>query len=112
MSKQPQLNTVEAEISDRINNLHLKHFKQRSAELSFLMEQVLQDTMIRYAVDINQKVKLKQDSQDNHYPADMVSSLKIISELYFKVKDGNTSLHSNFSNRIDFEIDLKKHLKS
>jgi hypothetical protein len=112
MSKQPQLNTVEAEISDRINNLHLKHFKQRSAEVSFLMEQVLQDTMIRYAVDINQKVKLKQDSQDNHYPADMVSSLKTISELYFKVKDGNTFLHSNVSNRIDFEIDLKKHLKS
>ena len=54
-----------------------------------LIEDVLQDLVLTYVVDIKEQTEAKQKDKINCYPTDLVSSLKIFSDLYFKMKSEN-----------------------
>jgi hypothetical protein len=48
--------------------------------------------MLTYTVDITEQVTLKQADVNSTYPSDLISSLKIIADLYFKMKEQNKML--------------------
>lgn len=48
--------------------------------------------MLIYVIDIREQVTLKQQDLAATYPSDLISSLKIIADLYLKMKDENKSL--------------------
>jgi len=48
--------------------------------------------MLSYIVDINHQTKLRQQNLINHYPTELISSLKIISDLCLKVREENKYL--------------------
>jgi hypothetical protein len=45
--------------------------------------------MLTYTIDITQQVTLKQADVNSTYPSDLISSLKVIADLYFKMKEMN-----------------------
>jgi hypothetical protein len=45
--------------------------------------------MLTYTVDITEQVTLKQADVNSTYPSDLISSLKVISDLYLKMKEIN-----------------------
>ena len=60
--------------------------------MRLLTQQLLQELMLNYIVDINHQTKLRQQNLINHYPSELISSLKIISDLCLKVRDENKYL--------------------
>ena len=45
--------------------------------------------MLTYTVDPTEQVMLKQADAASNYPSDLISSLKVISDLYLKMKEIN-----------------------
>ena len=56
------------------------------------MQQLLQKLMLIYVIDIREQVTLKQQDLAATYPSELISSLKIISDLYLKMKEENKHL--------------------
>ena len=86
---------VDDTIDDLIVKLDKKGLKCRHNDQRLVMQELLTELMLRYLVDINHQTKLKQENLITHYPTDLMSSLKIISDLYLKVKDDNKNLRDN-----------------
>ena len=60
-----------------------------------LIEDVLQDLVLTYVVDIKEQTEAKQKDKISCYPTDLVSSLKVFSDLYFKMKIINEDVRSD-----------------
>ena len=76
-------------IDELISQLDKKGFKKKEYEMRLLTQQLLQELMLSYIVDINHQTKLRQQNLINHYPSELISSLKIISDLCLKVREEN-----------------------
>lgn len=89
---EPILN-IDKIIEERINKLSPKTFEQNAKIERILVEQVLQKLALQYVIIIDEQTKLKQQRVNNHYPTDLISSLKTIIELYLKIKEDNSGIH-------------------
>jgi len=83
---------VEKLIASLVSSLDKKNIKHKETEQRLLAQDLLRELMLFYLVDIHRQTKLKQQNLLNHYPIDLISSLKVITDLYFKFKDSNSSL--------------------
>lgn len=83
------MNTIEEKITQLLNELDVTKLKTESMRTNILLQQLLQKLMLSYVVDITEQVTLKQADAVSNYPSDLISSLKVISDLYLKMKDIN-----------------------
>lgn len=86
------MKTIEEKASDLLKNLDITKLKKESKNTNILLQQLLQKLMLIYVVDIQEQVTLKQQDLASTYPSDLISSLKIIADLYLKMKDENKHL--------------------
>jgi hypothetical protein len=84
--------TIEEKATKLLKDLEVSKLKSVSNKTNILMQQQLQQLMLSYIVDIKEQTLLKQNDLASTYPLELISSLKIISDLYLKIKDINRSL--------------------
>jgi hypothetical protein len=88
-----------------LKDLDITKLKNISTKTNILMQQLLQELMLSYIVDIKEQTLLKQKDLISTYPTDLISSLKILSDLYLKIKDQNKCLkHKKFLEEYDNEF--------
>ena len=75
-----------------VSRFDKKTIKDKETEQRLLAQDLLRELVLFYLVDIHRQTKLKQQNLLNHYPIDLISSLKVIADLYFKFKEANNSL--------------------
>ena len=83
------MNNIEEKINQLLKELDIACLKDESKRANILLQQLLQKLMLTYTVDITQQVALKQADVNSTYPSDLISSLKVIADLYFKMKEMN-----------------------
>ena len=88
------MKNIEEKIIDLLGNLDIKKLKTESKNTNILLQQLLQKLMLTYVVDIQEQVSQKQNDLISTYPTELISSLKIIADLYLKMKDENKYLKS------------------
>ena len=86
------MNNIEEKASQLLKELDIVSLKDESKRTNILLQQLLQKLMLTYTVDITEQVTLKQADVNSTYPSDLISSLKIIADLYFKMKEQNKML--------------------
>lgn len=86
------MNTIEEKITQLLSELDVTKLKAESTRTNILLQQLLQKLMLTYTVDISEQVTLKQADAASNYPSDLISSLKVISDLYLKMKEINKYL--------------------
>lgn len=80
---------TEEEAAKLLQELDIKNLKSQAKQTNILLQQLLQKLMLTYTVDITKQVRLKQAEASVTYPSDLISSLKVIADLYFKMKEQN-----------------------
>ena len=80
---------IEEKATKLLKDLDISKLKSVSNKTNILMQQQLQQLMLSYVVDIKEQVSLKQNDLASTYPSDLISSLKIISDLYLKIREIN-----------------------
>jgi hypothetical protein len=99
------MKTIEEKIIDLLGNLDIKKLKTESKNTNILLQQLLQKLMLTYVVDIQEQVSQKQNDLISTYPTELISSLKIIADLYLKMKDENKYL-KNKEDKDSYNNDL------
>ena len=84
--------TIDEKTVKLLKDLDITKLKDISTKTNILMQQQLQQLMLSYIIDIKEQLSLKQDDLASTYPTELVGSLKIISDLYLKMKAENNSL--------------------
>lgn len=84
--------TIDEKAAKLLKDLDITKLKDISTKTNILMQQQLQQLMLSYIVDIKEQLSLKQVDLVSTYPTELVGSLKIISDLYLKMKAENNSL--------------------
>jgi hypothetical protein len=79
-------------INSLVAKLDKKNIKSKEIDQRVLAQNLLRELLLFYLVDIHRQTKLKQQNLLNHYPTDLISSLKVIADLYFKFKEANNNL--------------------
>ena len=97
------MKSIEEKAAELLRNLDITKLKEESKNTNILLQQLLQKLMLTYVIDIKEQVLQKQDDLISTYPTELISSLKVISDLYLKMKEGNRSLmikeeKTNYSN--------------
>jgi hypothetical protein len=81
------METIEIKAAKLLKELDITKLRTESKHTNILLQQLLQKLMLIYVIDIKEQVTLKQQDLASTYPSDLISSLKIISDLYLKMKD-------------------------
>jgi hypothetical protein len=84
--------TIEEKAAKLLKDLNITKLSDRAKKLDILLQQQLQELMLSYVVDIKGQLILMQEDLISTYPADLISSLKIIADLYLKMKGENREL--------------------
>ena len=87
--------TINEKAAKLLKDLDVTKLKDISIKTNILMQQQLQQLMLSYIVDIKEQLSLKQDDLASTYPTELISSLKIISDLYLKMKAENKLLKTD-----------------
>jgi len=87
--------TIDEKADKLLKDLDVRKLKSVSRKTNILIQEQLQQLMLSYIVDIKEQVSLKQDDLASTYPSDLISSLKIVSDLYLKMKAENSLLKTN-----------------
>jgi hypothetical protein len=87
--------TIDEKSAKLLKDLDVSKLRDVSRKTNILIQEQLQQLMLSYIVDIKEQVSLKQDDLASTYPSDLISSLKIISDLYLKMKAENSQLKTN-----------------
>ena len=87
--------TIDEKAAKLFKDLDITKLKDVSTKTNILMQQQLQQLMLSYIIDIKEQLSLKQDDLISTYPTELVSSLKIISDLYLKMKAENNLLKTD-----------------
>jgi hypothetical protein len=88
------MNNIEEKANQLLKELDIASLKDESKRTNILLQQLLQKLMLTYTVDITEQVTLKQADVNSTYPCDLISSLKIIADLYLKMKEQNKYLET------------------
>lgn len=86
------MSNIEQQAGKMLKDLNIENLKDITKRTDILLQKKLQELMLAYVIDITEKVKLKQEDIESTYPEDLISSLKIIADLYLKMKDINKTL--------------------
>jgi hypothetical protein len=86
------MNNIEEKANQLLKEMDITKLKEESKRTNILLQQLLQKLMLNYTVDIAEQVTLKQADVKSTYPSDLISSLKVIADLYFKMKEQNKGL--------------------
>ena len=86
------MKSIEEKAAELLRNLDITKLKEESKNTNILLQQLLQKLMLTYVVDIKEQVLQKQEDLVSTYPTELISSLKVISDLYLKMKDENQYL--------------------
>ena len=87
--------TIDEKSAKLLKDLEVSKLKSVSQKTNILIQEQLQQLMLSYIVDIKEQVSLKQNDLASTYPSDLISSLKIISDLYLKMKVENSQLKTD-----------------
>jgi len=87
--------TIDEKSAKLLKDLDVSKLKSVSRKTNILIQEQLQQLMLSYIVDIKEQVSLKQDDLASTYPSDLISSLKIVSDLYLKMKTENSLLKTD-----------------
>jgi hypothetical protein len=87
--------TINEKAAKLLKDLDVSKLKSVSRKTNILIQEQLQQLMLSYIVDIKEQVSLKQDDLASTYPSDLISSLKIVSDLYLKMKTENSLLKTD-----------------
>jgi len=86
------MKSIEEKTAELLKTLDITKLKEESKYTNILLQQLLQKLMLTYVVDITNQVSQKQNDLISTYPTELISSLKIIADLYLKMKDENKTL--------------------
>jgi hypothetical protein len=86
------MKSIEEKAAELLRNLDITKLKEESKNTNILLQQLLQKLMLTYVIDIKDQVLQKQDDLISTYPTELISSLKVISDLYLKMKEENKYL--------------------
>ena len=86
------MKSIEEKALELLRNLDITKLKEESKNTNILLQQLLQKLMLTYVVDIKDQVLQKQEDLVSTYPTELINSLKIITDLYLKMKDENQYL--------------------
>lgn len=86
------METIEIKATKLLKELDITKLHTESKHTNILLQQLLQKLMLIYVIDIREQVTLKQQDLAATYPSELISSLKIISDLYLKMKEENKHL--------------------
>ena len=86
------METIGIKAAKLLKELDITKLHTESKYTNILLQQLLQKLMLIYVIDIREQVTLKQQDLAATYPSDLISSLKIISDLYLKMKEENKHL--------------------
>lgn len=86
------MSNIEEKTAQLLKDLDFTKLKTEAKTTNILLQQLLQKLMLTYVVDITEQVALKQEDLASTYPSDLISSLKVIADLYFKMKELNKSV--------------------
>lgn len=86
------MKTIEEKTIDLLSKLDITKLQAESKNTNILLQQLLQKLMLTYVVDIKEQVSQKQNDLISTYPTELISSLKIIADLYLKMKEQNSNL--------------------
>lgn len=86
------METIEIKAAKLLKELDITKLHTESKYTNILLQQLLQKLMLIYVIDIREQVTLKQQDLATTYPTELISSLKIISDLYLKMKEENKHL--------------------
>ena len=78
-----------------LKELDVNKLKEPAKKNNVLIQQLLQELILSYIVDIREQTLLKQNDLSSTYPTDLVSSLKVFADLYFKMKAENSVLKTD-----------------
>ena len=84
--------TIDEKSAKLLKDLDVSKLQDVSKKTNILIQEQLQQLMLSYIVDIKEQVSLKQDDLATTYPSDLISSLKIVSDLYLKMRDVNKNV--------------------
>lgn len=77
---------------DLLKELDIDKLKEPAKKNNILIQKLLQELMLSYIVDVKEQTFLKQNDLISTYPTDLVNSLKVFADLYFKMKEQNRLL--------------------
>lgn len=77
---------------DLLKELDINKLKEPAKKNNILIQKLLQELMLSYIVDVKEQTFLKQNDLISTYPTDLVNSLKVFADLYFKMKEQNRLL--------------------
>ena len=80
---------IENKAEKLLKELNIKNLKSEAKQTNILLQKLLQKLMLIYTVDIAEQVAQKQADVISSYPTELISSLKNIADLYFKMKEQN-----------------------
>lgn len=83
---------IDSKIKKLFKDLDKSKLKKESTDTDILIQQLLQKIILSYVVDIKAQLELKQNDLASTYPCDLISSLKHLLDLYFKMKHKNSML--------------------
>jgi len=86
------MKSIEEKTAELLKTLDITKLKEESKYTNILLQQLLQKLMLTYVVDITNQVSQKQNDLISTYPTELISSLKIIADLYLKMKEENKTL--------------------
>lgn len=86
------METIEIKAAKLLKELDITKLHTESKHTNILLQQLLQKLMLIYVIDIREQVTLKQQDLAATYPSELIGSLKIISDLYLKMKEENKHL--------------------
>jgi hypothetical protein len=86
------METIEIKVAKLLKELDITKLHTESKHTNILLQQLLQKLMLIYVIDIKEQVTLKQQDLAATYPSELIGSLKIISDLYLKMKEENKHL--------------------
>lgn len=84
--------TIEEKAARLVKDLNINKLADRAKKTDILLQEQLRELMLFYVVDIKEHLTLKQEDLISTYPADLIGSLKIIADLYLKMKEENKAL--------------------
>jgi hypothetical protein len=86
------MENIESKTAKLLKELDITKLHTESKNTNILLQQLLQKLMLTYVIDIREQVTLKQKDLASTYPTELISSLKIIADLYLKMKEENKLL--------------------
>lgn len=89
------MHNIEEKTKKLLKELDINNLKEEAKRNNILLQCLLQKLMLSYTVDIGEQLAQKQEDIITTYPTELITSLKVISDLYLKMKAENSLLKTD-----------------